>query len=190
MDKRVEKKKLDLGSRYQALTQDLQWTTSYQPMDKVFPYARYEGIRVHDWSQWQDPFKMTLDVWWRQQCDKERRLYAVLDAFAQNNGQIGVSDARYVNAVKLMLQVLSPLKYALHRALAHSARNLPGDAVRIATQIQASEQLRHSQQIAHAASVYNKYFNGMHEVPRWYEQAWYLAPVKSFADDLASAGPF
>ena len=190
MDKRVEKKKLDLASRYQALTQDLQWTTSYQPMEKVFPYARYEGIRVHDWSLWQDPFKMTLDVWWRQQSDKERRLYAVLDAFAQNNGQIGVSDARYVNAVKLMLQVLSPLKYALHRALAHSARNLPGDALRIATQIQASEQLRHSQQTAHAASVYNKYFNGMHEVPRWYEQAWYLAPVKSFADDIASAGPF
>ena len=80
MDKRVEKKKLDLTSRYQALTHDLQWSTSYQPMDKVFPYARYEGIRVHDWSQWQDPFKMTLDVWWRQQSDKERRLYAVLDA--------------------------------------------------------------------------------------------------------------
>ena len=67
MDKRVEKKKLDLTSRYNALTQDLQWNTSYQPMDKVFPYARYEGIRVHDWAQWQDPFKMTLDVWWRQQ---------------------------------------------------------------------------------------------------------------------------
>ena len=190
MDKRVEKKKLDLTSRYQALTHDLQWSTSYQPMDKVFPYARYEGIRVHDWSQWQDPFKMTLDVWWRQQSEKERRLYAVLDAFAQNNGQIGVSDARYVNAVKLMLQVFSPLKYALHRALAHSARNLPGDAVRSAVQMQATEQLRHSQLNIHAASVYNKYFNGLHETPRWYEQAWYLAPVKSFADDAASAGPF
>jgi len=112
MDKRVEKKKLDLSSRYQALTQDLQWDTSYQSMDKVFPYARYEGIRINDWSQWQDPFKMTLDVWWRQQSEKDRRLYAVLDAFAQNNGQIGVSDARYVNAVKLVLQAFAPMKYA------------------------------------------------------------------------------
>lgn len=190
MDKRVERKKLDLHSRYQVLTDDLQWTTSYQPMDKVFPYARYEGISIHDWSQWQDPFHMTLDVWWRQQSDKERRLYAVLDAFAQNNGQIGVSDARYINAVKLMLQAFAPLKYALHRAMAHSARNLPGHALRTATQLQTTQLLRHAQNTVHAASVYNKYFNGMHETPRWYEQAWYLAPIKSFADDAASAGPF
>jgi len=190
MDKRVERKKLDLHSRYQVLTDDLQWTTSYQPMEKVFPYARYEGIRVHDWSQWQDPFHMTLDVWWRQQSDKERRLYAVLDAFAQNNGQIGISDARYINAVKLMLQAFAPLKYALHRAMAHSARNLPGHALRTATQLQTTQLLRHAQNTVHAASVYNKYFNGMHETPRWYEQAWYLAPIKSFADDAASAGPF
>ena len=190
MDKRVERKKLDLSSRYQALTHDLQWTTSYQPMDKVFPLLTYEGIRVHDWSQWQDPFKMTLDVWWRQQSDKERRLYAVLDAFAQNNGQIGISDARYINAVKLMLQAFAPLKYALHRAMAHSARSLPGNALSTATQLQTTELLRHAQNTVHAASVYNKYFDGMHETPRWYEQAWYLAPIKSFADDAASAGPF
>jgi len=190
MDKRVERRKLDLTSRYQAMTDDLQWTTSYQPMDKVFPYARYEGIRVHDWSQWQDPFKMTLDVWWRQQSDKERRVYAVLDAFAQNNGQIGISDARYINAVKLLLQAFAPLKYSLHRSLAHSARNLPGNALCTATQIQATQLLRHAQNVMHSASVYNKYFNGMHETPRWHEKAWYLAPVKSFADDAASAGPF
>jgi len=190
MDKRVEKKKPDLAAHYAALTQDLQWPTSYQPVDKVFPYARYEGIRIHDWSQWQDPFHMTLDVWWRQQSEKERRLYAVLDAFAQNNGQLGVSDARYINAVKLLLQAFAPLKYSLHRALLHSARNLPGDALRIATQVQATQQLRHSQNTIHAASIYNKYFNGLHDTPRWHEHAWYLAPVKSFADDAASAGPF
>ncbi len=190
MDKRVEKKKLDLNSRYHALTQGLQWTTSYQPLEKVFPYARYEGIRVHDWSQWQDPLKMTLDVWWRQQSDKERRVYAVLDAFAQNNGQIGISDARYINAVKLLLQAFAPLKYVLHRALTHSARNLPDNALRTATQLQATQMLRHAQNFMHSASIYNKYFNGMHETPRWHEQAWYLAPVKSFAEDAASAGPF
>ncbi|NDC51499.1 MAG: hypothetical protein EBZ72_08805, partial [Burkholderiaceae bacterium] len=59
-----------------------------------------------------------------------------------------------------------------------------------AAQIQATEQLRHSQLTLHGASVYNKYFNGMHAAPRWFEQAWYLSPVKSFADDIASAGPF
>ncbi len=190
MDKRVEKKKLDIASRYAAMSHDLHWDTTYQPVDKVYPFARYEGIQIHDWKKWEDPFHMTLDVWWRQQGEKERRLYAVMDAFAQNNGQIGVSDARYVNAVKLVLQVFSPLKYTQHRAFAHAARNMPGDAMRIATLLQASEELRHSQLEVHAASVYNKYFNGMHDTPRWHEQAWYLAPAKSFAEDAASAGPF
>ncbi len=190
MDKRVEKKKLDIAKRYAAMTNDLHWETSYQPMEKVYPFARYEGIRVHDWDKWSDPFHMTTDVWWHQQGEKERRLYAVMDAFAQNNGQIGVSDARYINAIKLIVQTFSPLKYTLHRAFANAARNLPGDALRIATQFQAAEELRHSQLEQHAASIYNKYFNGLHETPRWYEQAWYLAPAKSFAEDAASAGPF
>jgi len=189
MDKRVEKKKLDIAKRYAAMTNDLHWETSYQPMEKVYPFARYEGIRVHDWDKWSDPFHMTTDVWWHQQGEKERRLYAVMDAFAQNNGQIGVSDARYINAIKLIVQTFSPLKYTLHRAFANAARNLPGDALRIATQFQAAEELRHSQLEQHAASIYNKYFNGLHETPRWYEQAWYLAPAKSFAEDAASAGP-
>lgn len=190
MDKRVERKKPDIASRYAAMAHGLQWDTSYQSADKVFPYARYEGIRVHDRDAFADPLFMTLDVWWRQQGEKEKRLYAVMDAFAQNNGQLGISDARFVNAVKLVLQAFAPLSHTLHRALAHAARNLPGDALRIAAQLHASDALRQSQAITHSASIYNKYFNGLHETPRWHEQGWYLAPVKSFADDAASAGPF
>ena len=190
MDKRVERKKPGIASRYAAMTNDLNWSSSYQPTEKVFPFARYEGIRVHDWSQWHDAFHMTLDVWWRQQGEKDKRLYAVMDAFAQNNGQLGVSDARYINAVKLLLQSFTQMNYTLHRGLAHAARNLPGDALRIAVQLQAAEALRHSQLDTHASSIFNKYFNGLHEAPRWFEQAWYLAPVKSFAEDAVSAGPF
>jgi len=190
MDKRVERKKLDIAARYAAMTHDLQWDTSYQPHEKVFPYARYEGICVRDWSQWADPFHTTVDVWWRQQGEKDKRLYAVMDAFAQNNGQLGVSDARYVNAVKLVLQAIAPLKYTLHRALAHAGRNLRGESLRVAAQIQSADELRHSQGETHAASIFNKYFNGLHATPEWYEHAWYLAPVKSYAEDVASAGPF
>lgn len=190
MDKRVERKKLDIASRYAAMTHDLQWDTSYQPVEKIFPFARYEGIRVHDTKAWEDAFHMTLDVWWRQQGEKSKRLYAVMDAFAQNNGHLGVSDARYVNMVKLLLQSFGQLNTTLHRGLAHAARNLPADALRIAVQLQATETLQHAQLDAHAASIYNKYFNGLHEAPRWFDQAWYLAPVKSFAEDAATAGPF
>ena len=38
-------KKLGLKERYSLLTRGLDWETSYQPMDEVFPYDKYEGIK-------------------------------------------------------------------------------------------------------------------------------------------------
>ena len=35
---------------------------------------------------------------------KERKLYAIIDAFQQNNGQFNVTDPRYINALKLFLR--------------------------------------------------------------------------------------
>jgi phenol hydroxylase P3 protein len=190
MDKRVERKSHSLGERYAAMTHDLQWETTYQSMDRVFPFDRYEGIKVRDWSKWEDPFRLTTDAYWKFQGEKEKKLYAVIEAFAQNSCQFGVSDARYVNAIKLILQAIAPIKYSLHRSLAHTGRHLRGDALRVAVQMQASDNLRHFQNETHAASVFNKYFNGLHSAPALFDAAWYLAPFKSFADDVASAGPF
>jgi phenol/toluene 2-monooxygenase (NADH) P3/A3 len=190
MDKRVEKKRLSHRERYDAMTHDLHWETTYQPMDKVFTLDKYEGLRVHDWQQWQDPLHLTMDSFWKSQGEKDKKIYAVIEAFAQNNGHLGVSDARYLNAIKVLLQVFAPVKYQLHRSLAQASRQLRGDAVRIAHQMQGADNLRHFQEITHAASIYNKYFNGLHHVPDWFDHAWYLQPAKSFADDLASSGPF
>lgn len=190
MDKRVEKKRLSQRERYASMTHDLHWDTTFQPMDKVFSLDKYEGIKVHDWQAWEDPLHRTMDVYWKAQGERDKKMYAVMEAFAQNNGQLGVSDARYVNAIKIVLQAVAPLKYMLHRALALSSRQIRSDALRIAVQMQASNSLRHFQAETHAASVYNKYFNGLHQTPQWFDHAWYLQPVKSFADDAASAGPF
>ena len=46
----ASKKKLGLKERYALMTRGLDWETTYQPMEKVFPYATYEGIKVHDWT--------------------------------------------------------------------------------------------------------------------------------------------
>jgi len=113
--------KLSLKDRYRHLTRGLGWETSYQSMDEVFPYDHYEGIKIHDWDKWQDPFRLTMDAYWKYQGEKEKKLYAVIEAFAQNNAQLGVADARYVNALKLFIQGVSPLEYYAHRGFAHAA---------------------------------------------------------------------
>ena len=145
-------KKLGLKQRYALLTRGLDWQTTYQPMDKVFPEATFEGIKIRDWDKWQDPFRLTMDAYWKFQSEKERKLYAVLDSFAQNNGQLGLSEARYLNAVKLFLTGVSPLEYQAHRGFAHAGRQLPGVGPRIAAQMQSLDELRHAQTQIHTIS--------------------------------------
>ena len=190
MDKRVVKKKHSLNESYVAMTRGLHWETTYQPMDEVFPCDHYEGIIIHDWDKLEDPFRLTMDAYWKIQGEKEKKLYAVIDAFAQNNGMFGVSDARYVNVLKLFMQAFTQQEYLAHRSFAHLGRHFRGDGLRVACQQQAADELRHFQNQTHAFANFNKYFNGLHNPNHWFDHAWYLAAPKSFAEDAFSAGPF
>jgi phenol/toluene 2-monooxygenase (NADH) P3/A3 len=190
MDTRTVKKKPGLNERYAAMTRGLAWDTTYQSRDAVFPMCAFEGIRIHDWDAFADPFRLTMDAYWKYQGEKEKKLYAVIDAFAQNNGHLGVSDVRYVNALKLLVQAVTPLEYCAHRGFAHLGRQFSGDALRIACQFQSADELRHFQTQTHAASLYNRYFNGLHSANQWFDNAWYLSAPKSYVEDALTAGPF
>lgn len=183
-------KRLGLKERYAYLTRGLGWEPSYQPKDKIFPYTAYEGIRIHDWDKFEDPFRLTMDAYWKFQAEKERRLYAVIDSFAQNNGQMNVTDARYINALKIFLTAVSPLEYAAHRSYAHVGRHFDGVGPRIACQMQAIDELRHAQTQIHTISHFNKFFDGLHDPWHMHERVWYLSVPKSFFEDAMSAGPF
>ena len=123
-------KKLNLRQRYALNTRGMGWETSYQPMDKVFPYDQFEGIKIKDWDKWEDPFRLMVDSYWKYQAEKEKKLYSIIDSFAQNNGQLNLSDARYVNAMKLFIQGVTPLEYGAHRHFAHLGRQFRGEGAR------------------------------------------------------------
>ena len=72
-------RKLGLKDKYGLLTRGLGWDTGYVPMDKVFPLDSFEGIKIHDWDKWEDPFRVTMDSYWKYQAEKERKLYAIID---------------------------------------------------------------------------------------------------------------
>lgn len=183
-------KRLNLKDKYRHFTRGLDWETTYQPKEKVFPYMEYEGIKIHDWDKWEDPFRLTMDNYWKFQAEKERKLYAVLDTFAQNNGQTNFTDARYVNAMKIFLTGVSPLEYMAHRGFAHVGRQLGGVGPRVACQMQSLDELRHVQTQIHAMSHMNKHFNGFHDFQHMHNRIWYLSVPKSFFDDAFTAGPF
>lgn len=190
MDMPATRKKLGLKEKYALMSRGLDWETSYQPMDKVFPYAKFEGIKIHDWDRWEDPFRLTMDSYWKYQAEKERKLYAILDAFNQNNGHLSVTDARYINALKLFLNGISPLEYMAHRGFAHVGRQFPGVGTRIACQMQSLDEVRHAQTQVHSMSNYNRYYNGFHSFPEMLQKVWYLSVPRSFFDDAYTAGPF
>lgn len=183
-------KKPGIRETYSTMTHDLDWDTSYQPMEKVFPFGRFEGIKIHDWAGWEAPFLLTIDAYWKFQGEKERKLYAIIDAFQQNNGQFNVTDARYINALKLFFTGISPLEYAAHRGFAFAGRNLRGAGARVACQMQSIDELRHAQTQIHNISQYNKFFNGFHDFKHMHERVWYLSVPRSYLEDAMSAGPF
>ena len=188
--KNTGNKKLGLKEKYGMMTRGLGWDTTYQAMDDVFPYDQFEGIKIHDWDKWEDPFRLTMDAYWKFQGEKEKKLYAIIDAFAQNNGQFNVTDARYINTLKLFLTGVSPLEYAAHRGYAHVGRSFRGVSARIASQMQAIDELRHAQTQVHTISHYNKFFNGLHDFRHMHDRVWYLSVPKSYFEDAQSAGPF
>ena len=183
-------KKLGLKEKYRHMTRGLDWETTYQKREDVFPYVAYEGIKIHDWDKWEDPFRLTMDSYWKYQAEKERKLYAIIDAYAQNNGHLNVTDARYLNAIKLFLTGISPLEYMAHRGFTHAGRAFPGSGPRVACLMQALDELRHAQTQIHSLSNYNKYYNGFHDPAHMLQRVWYLSVPRSFFDDAVTAGPF
>ncbi|MFG1401821.1 aromatic/alkene/methane monooxygenase hydroxylase/oxygenase subunit alpha [Xanthobacter sediminis] len=190
MDAKVERKKIGLKEKYRLMTRDLGWEPSYQPKERIFPYAAYEGIKVHDWEKWEDPFRLTMDAYWKYQAEKERKFYAIVDAHAQNNGHLNITDARYLSALKIFLQAISPGEYAAHKGFARVGREFPGVGTQVACQMQAIDELRHAQTQIHALSNYNKYYTGFHAFADARDRIWYTSVARSFFDDAMSAGPF
>ncbi|MCP5215722.1 MAG: YHS domain-containing protein [Pseudomonadales bacterium] len=182
--------KLNIKDKYRLLTRDLDWDFDYQNRKDAFPQEDFEGIKITDWSKWEDPFRLTMDAYWKYQAEKEKKLYAIFDAFSQNNGHVNVTDARYVNAIKLFLTGVSPLEYQAHQGFAAVGRQFSGVGARVACQMQSLDELRHVQTQVHAMSHYNKFFDGFHEFPHMHDRVWYLSVPKSFFDDARTAGPF
>ena len=179
-------KKLNLRERYQRMTRDLAWEPTYQSKKDIYPQMDFEGIKIHDWDKWEDPFRLTMDSYWKYQAEKEKKLYSIIDAFAQNNGHLNVTDARYINALKLFLTGVSPLEYAAHRGFAMVGRQFAGVGTQVACQMQSIDELRHVQTQVHTISHYNKYFNGFHDFRHMHDRVWYLSVPKSFFDDAMS----
>ena len=183
------KKRLNKKDAYKYMTR-LGWDPTYQKEEDVFPYLEMEGLKIHDWEAWEDPFKMTMDSYWKLQAEKDKKLYSIIDAFAQNNAQKNISDARYVNALKLFLTGVTPLEYKVVQGFSHAARAFKGEGAAIACQMQAIDELRHFQTQVHTMSHYNKYFDGFSEYSTMHDRIWYLSVPKSFGDDASTSGPF
>ncbi|WP_425308814.1 YHS domain-containing protein [Ammonicoccus fulvus] len=183
-------KKASMRERYAQMTRGLEWEPTYVSQKEVFPHTDFEGIKIHDWDAWEDPFRLTVEAYHKYQSEKDKRLYAVIDSFAQGSGHLQVTDARYFNAVRMFLQGVTPLEYQAYRNFGYLARHLNGAGARIACLYQCIDELRHNQTQTHAVSQFNKYYDHLQDANVMHDRVWYLSVPKSFFDDGVSAGPF
>ena len=58
-------RKLNMKERYAQMTRGLAWEPSYQPSDAIYKQLKLEGITIHDWDKWEDPFRLTMDAYWK-----------------------------------------------------------------------------------------------------------------------------
>ncbi|MDO5683779.1 MAG: YHS domain-containing protein [Propionibacteriaceae bacterium] len=183
-------KKASMRERYASMTRGLDWEPSYVSEEQIYPHTQFEGIKVHDWDAWEDPFRLTVEAYHKYQSEKDKRLYAVIDSFAQGQGHLQVSDARYFNAIRMFLQGVTPLEYQAYRNFGYLARHLNGSGARIACLYQSIDELRHNQTQTHAVSQFNKYYDHLQDPNVMHDRLWYMSVPKSFFDDAVSAGPF
>lgn len=80
-------KKLNAKDRYRMLTRDLDWDFSYADRKDAFPYEEFEGIKITDWSKWEDPFRLTMDSYWKYQAEKEKNYMPFLMLFLKIMGK-------------------------------------------------------------------------------------------------------
>jgi phenol hydroxylase P3 protein len=95
-----------------------------------------------------------------------------------------------LSALKIFLQAISPAEYSSHKGFTRIGREFPGVGAQVACQMQALDEMRHSQTQIHAMSNYNKYYNGFHAFADQRDRIWYTSVPRSFFDDAMSAGPF
>ena len=183
-------RKLTMKQRYEALTRDLDWEPSYVEKSDVFPHTEFEGIKIHDWSKWEDPFRLTVDSYTKYQAEKDKRLYAVLDGFAQSQGHLSLTEAQLPQRDEAVPPGRHPAGVPAHRNFAYLARHLDGPGPRFAALCQSIDEMRHTQTEIHTLSNYNKYYGGFHNYLEQHDRVWYLSVPKSFFDDALSAGPF
>ena len=155
--------------------------------EEMFPYTTFEGIKIHDWSKWEDPFRLTVDAY---QVLRRRRTAACTPcstASRRARDTLSLTDASYLNAMKLFLQGVSPLEYQRTATAYLAGTSTAWPAVRVLCQ--SLDEIRHAQTEIHTLSNYNKYYTASSSSHQ-HDRVWYLSVPKSFFDDALSAGPF
>ena len=131
-----------------------------------------------------------MDAYWKYQAEKERKLYAMLDAFNQNNGHLNVTDAPLRQHRQAVHQRHQPARVRCPPRLRPRRPPVPGPGRASPALMQSLDEIRHAQTQVHSISNYNKYYNGMHDFHPLHDRVWFLSVPKSFFDDAITAGPF
>ena len=158
-------------------------------MEDIYPYIAYGGIKIHDWDKWEDPFRLTMDAYWKYQAEGAQALCGARRLRPEQRPHLNVTDARYLNTVKLFIGGISPLEYVAHRGLpTPAASSRPRPARRLPDAVARRDPSRPDPEST--VSNYSKFYSGCTIPSIMPDRVWFLSVPKSFFDDAITAGPF
>ena len=178
-----------MKQRYEALTRDLDWEPSRLPGTRCSPTSSSRASRSTTGASGRTPSASRSTPTAKYQAEKDKRLYAVLDGFAQGQGHLSLTDASYLNAMKLFLQASRRTSTNAHRNFAYLARHLGGPGPRFAALCQSIDEMRHTQTEVHTSPTTTSTTAGSTTTSSSTTGSG-TSRAKSFFDDALSAGPF
>ena len=98
---------------------------------RLIPIADINGVAEFGFKMWDITNGVTVGSF------ADASVYTASGAFSQNNGHLTVTDARYVNALKLWLNGITPLEYEAHKGYCRLGREFKGVGASVACQMQS-----------------------------------------------------
>ncbi|MFC3228464.1 hypothetical protein ACFOGJ_14565 [Marinibaculum pumilum] len=182
----------DMDRYYRETSRGLYWEPSYVPKEGIYPqrYApQASRIHVHNWDQWEDPFRMFYREYVRIQAKKETSYHAIADANQRFEAAKRI-DRRWVEGMKLYMAALAQSENFSANLMTRMARFIPMPSFSQAAMYQAMDEMRHGQNDVNYMRWLNKHYDGVDDWLTWFQRHWLFQTARTSFEHLFVSDPF
>ena len=149
------------------LTRGLAWDPTYVTHEQLYPYTRFEGIKIHDWDEWEDPFRLTVDAYCEVSGGKGQAALRGAGLLRAGAGSPAATDARVLQLDAAVHPGRDTRWSTQHTAISLFSRVISTARDRDSRRyVRASTSCATTRPRPTRSSMYNKYYDGFAQPER------------------------